>query len=59
MVVELLDGRQEQVYWGQVPDKVRKQAVAKAMSAAGLIVEPEGGDGEDASKGAKKRRRRK
>ncbi|KZV66859.1 hypothetical protein PENSPDRAFT_636475 [Peniophora sp. CONT] len=58
LVVELLDGRQEEVYWGQVPEKVRKQAVLKATSAAGLTVEPEGGEGEE-TKGARKRRRRK
>ncbi|VDC01339.1 unnamed protein product [Peniophora sp. CBMAI 1063] len=60
LVVELLDGRQEEVYWGQVPEKVRKQAVAKAMAAAGFAVGPNaGGEGEESSKGARKRRRQK
>ena len=60
LVVELLDGRQEEVYWGQVPEKVRKQAVAKAMSAAGLGAELEDiGGGKEVAKPGRKRRRQK
>ena len=57
LVVELLDGRQEEVYWGQVPEKVRKQAVAKALSAAGLGARPDMG-GEEIAIGRKRRRRK-
>lgn len=30
--MEMVDGTREELYWGKVPEKVRRQAVEKALS---------------------------
>ena len=46
IVPELVLGRREELYWEKVPEKVRRQAVEKALGGLG-------GDGEMASSGVK------
>ena len=56
---ELLAGRREELYWGQVPEKVRRAAVDKAI--AGSAAAEGGGDAEskEAEAEGRKRKRRK
>ncbi|KAH9983047.1 hypothetical protein BJV74DRAFT_797603 [Russula compacta] len=60
IVLELLDGRREEMYWSCVPDKVRALAVQRAR--AHHTLERGDGDDEDASMagpGERKRRKRR
>ncbi|KAI0029258.1 hypothetical protein K488DRAFT_56744 [Vararia minispora EC-137] len=72
MKVEVLRGKQEEVYWEQVPEKVRRQAVEKALAelarrdgegqseaGAGDATSAVDGEGNSNSQGKRKRRRRK
>lgn len=34
--MEIVDGTREELYWGKVPEKVRRQAVEKAAGNAGV-----------------------
>lgn len=59
-MLELLDGRREEMYWEDVPDKVRALAVQraqKAQKANGDLVNDDDQDGVSV-KPAKKRQRR-
>lgn len=51
--VELVEGTREELYWGKVPEKVRKAAVERAVIGA------EVGEGDTGGGESKKRKRRK
>ena len=56
IVVETVTGEREELYWGKVPEKLRRQAVDKAM---GLDLSPAvPHDGADEKAGRKRKRRR-
>ncbi|TFK46921.1 hypothetical protein OE88DRAFT_1666711 [Heliocybe sulcata] len=50
--MELVTGKREEVYWGKVPEKVRREAVARAVSGVEV-----GGDEEGERKRRKRRRK--
>ncbi|EKM59920.1 uncharacterized protein PHACADRAFT_206140 [Phanerochaete carnosa HHB-10118-sp] len=56
IIVELVSGEREELYWAKVPEKVRRQAVEKAVLGSGL---GSGGGGEQAETGEPKRKRRR
>ncbi len=62
IVLELLDGRREEMYWEGVPDKVRALAVQRAQQAKGALVQKDDQDdvsiGPGELKPLKKRQRR-
>jgi hypothetical protein len=61
IVLELLNGRREEVYWEGVPDKVRALAVQraqKAQRANGDLVQKDDDQGGVSLKPTKKRQRR-
>ncbi|KAI0043496.1 hypothetical protein FA95DRAFT_1563242 [Auriscalpium vulgare] len=55
MTVELLQGTKEEIYWGQVPEKVRRQAVTKAVSLLADGGEVEQTEGNEAGRKRRKR----
>jgi hypothetical protein len=64
IVLQLLDGRREEMYWEGVPDKVRALAVRRAQQAHKAQQQGDGDvmhtdDQDDASKPPKKRQRRR
>ncbi|TCD61397.1 hypothetical protein EIP91_008518 [Steccherinum ochraceum] len=56
VMMERVEGTREELYWGKVPEKVRRGAVEKAVKGVGAS--QEGGD-EEREGGAGKRKRRK
>lgn len=60
IIIEVVEGKREEVYWQKVPDKVRRQAVEKAIL---VLSGGTGGDGgkEEAEReeGRKRKKRRK
>ncbi|KAI0265883.1 hypothetical protein BC834DRAFT_824367 [Gloeopeniophorella convolvens] len=60
IALELLEGRREEVYWAQVPEKVRMLAVQRAQAQeAGNGGEPAQADTEGGGDGRKRRRHRR
>lgn len=62
IAVELVQGRREEVYWDRVPEKVRRQAVMKALGVdggGGGGSGPAAQDGRDGVEGGGKRKRRR
>jgi hypothetical protein len=67
ITLELLDGRREEMYWECVPDKVRALAVQRSQALEARQGQGDGGDdamradgdGENASREAGARKRRK
>ncbi|KAH8092465.1 hypothetical protein BXZ70DRAFT_898273 [Cristinia sonorae] len=53
IVMELVDGTREELYWGKVPEKVRRQAVEKAVRGSGITK----GENVEGGQAQKKRRR--
>ena len=41
-MAEVVDGEREELYWNKVPEKVRREAVWKAIAQAGEV--PAGGE---------------
>ncbi len=63
MKLEVVTGRREELYWEKVPEKIRKQAVQKAIASSSGMGEGEANttslDSAAGGGGAKKRKRRK
>ncbi|KAG6882223.1 hypothetical protein C0993_011466 [Termitomyces sp. T159_Od127] len=63
VVVELVTGKREQLYWEKVPEKIRRQAVQKALGSArgsvALSVESGNVNGSDGATDVGKRKRRR
>lgn len=58
LAVEAVGGEREELYWGKVPEKVRRLAVEKAVTGAVPSAQGRVVDGEGAGGGAKRKRRR-
>ena len=58
VVVELVTGQREELYWGKVPEKVRRQAVAKAVASMRDQETTEGTETSEEQEGRKRKRRR-
>ena len=60
VIIEVVEGKKEEIYWQKVPDKVRRQAVEKAILA---LSGGTGGDGDkeetEREDGRKRKKRRK
>ena len=56
IIIEVVEGKREEVYWQKVPDKVRRQAVEKAILA---LSGGTGGDGVNEETEREEGRRRK
>ena len=56
ITIEVVEGKREEVYWQKVPDKVRRQAVEKAILA---LSGGTGGDGVNEETEREEGRRRK
>lgn len=57
IIIEVVEGKREEVYWQKVPDKVRRQAVEKAILA--LSGGPGGDGGKEETEGEEGRKRKK
>ena len=58
LAVEAVGGEREELYWGKVPEKVRRQAVERAVTGAALSSD-KGAAGAEEAGGKRKRRRMK
>jgi hypothetical protein len=56
--VELVQGKKEEVYWEKVPEKVRKQAVLKALAFAAPAIGRDEPEVTETESRKRKRRRR-
>ena len=60
VIIEVVEGKREEIYWQKVPDKVRRQAVEMAILALSGGTGDDGGKEETERKdGRKKKKRRK
>lgn len=57
IIMEVVDGAREELYWNKVPEKIRRQAVEKAMAQFNSAESDEKPDVE--SEGKRKRKRKK
>ncbi|OBZ70321.1 hypothetical protein A0H81_09605 [Grifola frondosa] len=59
--IEIVDGTREEIYWSKVPEKVRREAVQKAISLSSTQSADYGNaqDIHDSTEGKRKRKRRK
>ncbi|THH31922.1 hypothetical protein EUX98_g2290 [Antrodiella citrinella] len=55
VVMEVVDGKREELYWEKVPEKVRRQAVEKAVKG----LSRGGGEAGDGGEGGQRKRQRK
>lgn len=62
-MAELVGGTREELYWSKVPEKVRREAVRKAIVQStvggGGGGEPAEGEGQEGEGGHRKRKRRR
>ncbi|CCM03341.1 uncharacterized protein FIBRA_05470 [Fibroporia radiculosa] len=60
ITVEVVDGTREELYWNKVPEKVRREAVERAVKCtSGNAINDDSHDAPQNSHGARKRKRRK
>jgi xRRM domain len=59
IIMEIVRGRREELYWEKVPEKVRRKAVLESVRLAEFDAGGGGEDGTDGEKGVPESRRRK